>query len=361
MKTKSPTIATLGSHSALDVCAGAKAHGFPTLVVCQKGREKTYDHYYKTSGNVGCVDQTIVLSKFKEILSPEVQSQLKEVNSIFIPNRSFEVYLNDYEAIEKDFQVPMFGNKFLLRMEEREGALTQYDLLEKAGIRFPQQFKDPKKIDRLCIVKAQEKERTFERAFFFVSTPEEFEREYQRRLAEGKINPDSPVVIEEYMVGVQVNYIFFYSPLEKRLELLGTDTRRQTNISGLVNMPASEQMMLPKDFHVQFEEAGHIAVTTLESMLEQAFEIGEKFVRATQEVSAPGVIGPFSLQAMIVAGPPKKDIVVFDVSPRMPGSPGVAATPYTNYLFGKPMSVGERVALEVKNAVSANALSQVTT
>ena len=47
------TIATLGSHSALDVCRGAKNLGFKTLVVTEKGREKTYEKYYKTDGKLG--------------------------------------------------------------------------------------------------------------------------------------------------------------------------------------------------------------------------------------------------------------------------------------------------------------------
>ena len=31
----------LGSHSALEIASGAKQEGFETLVVCQKGRDKT--------------------------------------------------------------------------------------------------------------------------------------------------------------------------------------------------------------------------------------------------------------------------------------------------------------------------------
>ena len=42
---KTATIGALGSHSALDISKGAKEEGFKTLVVCQKGREKTYDKY----------------------------------------------------------------------------------------------------------------------------------------------------------------------------------------------------------------------------------------------------------------------------------------------------------------------------
>ena len=37
------TIGVLGGHSALDVCRGAHSHGFKTIVVAQKGREKTYE------------------------------------------------------------------------------------------------------------------------------------------------------------------------------------------------------------------------------------------------------------------------------------------------------------------------------
>ena len=49
---------------------------------------------------------------------------------------------------------------------------------------------------------------------------------------------DAWATIEEYVLGAHVNFNFFYSPLHRRLELLGTDTRRQTNISGLANVPA---------------------------------------------------------------------------------------------------------------------------
>ncbi|MFW6142162.1 MAG: DUF1246 domain-containing protein, partial [Candidatus Saliniplasma sp.] len=35
-------IGVVASHSALDVCDGAVDEGFPSLAVCEKGREKTY-------------------------------------------------------------------------------------------------------------------------------------------------------------------------------------------------------------------------------------------------------------------------------------------------------------------------------
>src|SRR5579872_2678549 len=262
-----PTIAILGSHSALDVCRGAKDEGFKTLVIVEKGRDKTYSQYFKTNGKVGCVDEVLYVDSFKDVLSPKVQKILKAKNCILVPHRSFEVYVNNYDAIENDFKVPMFGNKKLLRIEERNEKPNQYDLLEKAGIKYPKSYKDPKNIDTLVIVKAQEKQRKFERAFFLVSSYAEYQKESQRLIREGKITEDSlkNVVIEEFVLGAQVNFNFFYSPISNRLELVGTDTRRQTNLDGYLRLRADFQLAIKDKVDLKFEEAGHIAVTTLES------------------------------------------------------------------------------------------------
>lgn len=365
MNDKNITIATIGSHSALEVARGAKDEGFNNIIVCEKGREKTYAKYYKTDGDTGCVDDVILVDKFKDILKSEIQQQLIEKNAIFIPNRSFEVYINDYDAIENDFKVKMYGNKKLLKIEERGFHPNQYDLLNEAQIRYPKQFEKPEDINTLCIVKVLEKERGFERAFFFASSYENYKQESERLLSEEKITQEAldKAVIEEFVIGVQVNFNFFYSPISNRLELLGTDTRRQTNLDGILRLSAREQLELLKNNQVQikYEEASHTAVTVLESLLEQVFAMGERFVEASKKFANPGVIGPFALQSMIVAGPPKKDIVVFDVSPRFPGSPGITATPYSGYLFGKSVNVGRRIAMEIKDAQANGQLDKIIT
>lgn len=359
-----PTIAVIGSHSALDVCRGAKDEGLATIVIVEEGRDKTYANYFKTQNGIGCVDEVIYVEKFKDVVSPKFQKILKSKNAIFIPHRSFEVYVNDYDAIENKFMVPIFGNKFLLRAEERTEGKNQYDILEKAGIRYPKIFKEPKDIDRLVLVKVPEKERGFERAFFIASSPADYKSTSESLIKEGKISKADLVLatIEEFILGVQVNFNFFYSPISGRLELVGTDTRRQTNIEGFLKLSASQQLTIKnQQSKIKYEEAGHIAVTTLESMLEPAFEAGEKFVQAAKVMFPPGVLGPFSLQSQITPGPPKKEIVVFDVSPRMPGSPGIFATPYTTYLYGETLSMGRRVAREIKQAINQNKLHLITT
>ena len=57
----------------------------------------------------------------------------------------------------------------------------------------------------------------------------------------------------------------------------------------------------------------------------------------------------------------KEDIVIFDVSMRIPGSPGIIFTPYTSYLYRKSISYGERIAMEIKKATKDNKLEMICT
>src|SRR3989338_3335719 len=164
------TIGTLGGHSALDICNGAKMHGFRTVVVCEKGREKTYAKYYKARDNEqGIVDEIILVDKFRDITKKDVQDKLRKLNTIFIHNRYFWVYCS-FKDIESKFDVPIFGTRGMVRLEERDVPKNQYFILEKAGIRIPKIFKNTKDIDRPVIVKVSEAKRGYERAFFFADS-----------------------------------------------------------------------------------------------------------------------------------------------------------------------------------------------
>jgi 5-formaminoimidazole-4-carboxamide-1-(beta)-D-ribofuranosyl 5'-monophosphate synthetase len=255
--------------------------------------------------------------------------------------------------------VPFFGNRHLLRAEERDEAANQYALLERAGVRYPRQFAKPEDIDRLVIVKAPHAKVSFERAFFLASSPADYRQAADRLIRNGILSEAglAGAVIEEYALGPSVNLNFFYSPVLRELELMGTDTRRQTNLEGFRNVPPSA-LEAVRDVPMRLEEAGHIAATLTESTLEQAFEMGERFVAAAREASAPGVIGPFALQCVIVAGPPK-EFVCYDVSLRIPGSPGTRFTPYSAYRWGRDVSVGERIAMELVMARDTDRLADV--
>ncbi len=363
------TLCSIGSHSALEVASGARAQGLRNLVVTAKGRERTYTRYFaaRESPRRGCVDAVMELETFPQILQPDVQRRLLDQNVIFVANRSFEVYLRqeyDYDEIERRMLVPFFGNRHLLRAEDRSvdsESPDQYELMKLAGIRHPRQFASPEEIDRLVMVKAPHARVAFERAFFLASTPREYKAVSDGLIREGVLTAEglAGALIEEYALGPSVNLNFFYSPVLAELELSGTDTRRQTNLEGFRNVPPAAMDAL-RGVTMRLEEAGHIATTIVESLLEQAFEMGERFVAAAREVRAPGVIGPFALQCIVVAGPPK-ELVCYDVSLRIPGSPGTRYTPYSAYRWGRDVSVGERIAMEIILARDTDRLEDVLT
>ncbi len=363
--TRALTVCSIGSHSALDVCLGAKKEGLRTLVIAAKGRERTYGLHYRARPDGGCVDEVIVLDHFADILKEEIQRELLGRNAIFVPNRSFEVYLHQrhtYDEIERGMRAPFFGSRWLLRAEERDQPDNQYTLLENAGIRTPRRRGGPDDIDGLTIVKAPHAKVSFERAFFLASSPQQYHQRATELLERGVVTAEglAGAVFEEFVVGPTINLNFFWSPMLGELELMGTDTRRQTNIDGVRSLLAREQLALGDDLAPSMEEAGHIASTVTESMLEQAFELGDRFVRSAYGARPPGIIGPFALQCVIAAGPPKS-FVVYDVSLRIPGSPGTKYTPYSAYRWGREMSVGERIAKEIAMARDAGRLADVCT
>jgi len=387
------TVGVLGGHSALDVSHGAKQFGFNTVCVAKKGREKTFTEYYRTRNTqytmnneqqnpesafarreLGCIDEVIVRDSFANVLDEDVQQKLKEMNTIFVHNRYFWVYFDDFSKVENDFHVPIFGSRTLLKIEERDQLYNQYHLLQDAGIRIPKIYKglgassQKLGIGRPVLVKAAEAQRGFERAFFIVSSDEEYESVGSQMESEGKIASNwREATVEEFVVGAPVNFNYFYSPLTGELELMGTDTRRQTNLDGFLRMTASQQEQAMKEVPLKMIETGHIACTVKESILEKAFEMGEKFVAQCKKLpkeldpSGKGMIGPFALQGAVVAEEGREDIVIFDVSFRIPGSPGVRATPYSGYLHGEAMSVGERIGLEIESAVEQGRLEEIVT
>jgi 5-formaminoimidazole-4-carboxamide-1-(beta)-D-ribofuranosyl 5'-monophosphate synthetase len=345
-------IGMIASHSALDLSDGATDEGFQTLAVCQKGREKTYSRYKRI------ISKSLVLDSFSDVLRADVQKKLRDWNVLFVPNRSLTAYVN-VERVEKEIFVPFFGNRSMLKTDERK---YQYELFQDAGILHPKKIESYKLIDKLCMVKAVEPVKKIERAFFTCASPEEFLKKWKSifgnsiTLLEEQMNTDE-IWIEEFALGAQFNFNYFYSPISEELEFLGIDRRIQTNLDGILKLPAQEQ--LNRVFDVRYIEIGHESATIRESMLEEVYAIGEKFVAASKRKYPPGIIGPFALQGAVTA--PDQRIVIYDLSPRMPGSPVLYSSPYSKYFFGHNVTSGHRVAMEVRRALEENKLEKIVT
>ncbi len=365
-------IATIASHSALDVCDGAAEEGFHTVAVCEKGREAPYARYFRAVRDHGgaltrgMVDEVIVLAKFKDVLSAKMQERLRRDNVVFVPNRSFTSYC-DLDGIEDDFRVPLFGSRNLLRTEEREEERSYYWLLEKARLPAPEKIEDPKDIDGLVIVKLHHKVKKLERGFFTAASPREYREKSAALIKQGVISKEDLALarMERYIIGPIFNFDFFYSPIEEageKLELLGIDWRFETSLDGHVRLPAVQQLTLNEEQMLpEYIVVGHNSATLRESSLREVFENAEKYVKATQEYYPPGIIGPFTLQTAV-----DKELRfwIYDVAPRIGGGTNVHVSvghPYGNSLWRKPMSTGRRIAMEIRRALDRGRLADLVT
>ncbi|MBU2565082.1 MAG: formate--phosphoribosylaminoimidazolecarboxamide ligase family protein [Candidatus Thermoplasmatota archaeon] len=361
-------IGVIGSHSALDVCDGAVEEDFRTFVVCQKGREKTYTDYFKSereNGKLirGMVDEVLLLDKFKEIMSKENQEKLAENNVLFVPNRSFTSYV-DMGEIENNFRIPLVGSRNLLRSEEREEEKSYYWLLEKARLPYPEKIDNPKDINELCIVKLKHAVKKLERGFFTASSFKEYKEKTESLLKQNVITKQDleKARIERYIIGPVFNLDMFYSPIDKKIELLGVDWRFETSLDGHVRLPAAQQISLnEKQITPEYTVCGHNSATLRESLLEKAFVLGEKYVKATQEYYPPGIIGAFCLQTCV-----DKDLnfYIYDIAPRVGGGTNVHMSvghAYGNSLWRKPMSTGRRTVFEVRRAIEKGKVDEIVT
>ena len=369
---RTPTVGTVGSHSAIDIADGAATEGFPSLVLAASGRDATYAQYFRTvrdhvgGRRRGCVDDVWTFPRFSDIVAPSVQERLRHHGVLLVPNRALSSYV-PLDAIENEFRVPIVGSRALLRIEERTERENYYTLLAAAGIPIPRQFRSPDEVDRLAMVKLPHATRRLERGFFTVANPEEY-RSKSARLLERKTIAEADLAaarIEEYILGPVFNFNFFFSPLVPRaigLELLGVDERRESNLDGLVRLPADQQLELSASARIpEYTVVGHGTLTVRESILEEVFRLGEKFVDAARARYPPGILGPFCLQTCI-----DKDgrLTVFDVAVRIGGGTNIHLAlghPYGNALWRMPMSSGRRIALEIRHALDSGRLQEIVT
>lgn len=369
---KAARIGVVASHSSLDTCDGAVSEGFRTLAVCQKGREKTFERYFRAQraadGRIvrGVVDDTLVLERYDMILESKNQEHLMRTDTLWVPNRSFTSYCS-IDAIENDFKVPMVGSRNLLRSEERGGPRDYYWILERAGLPHPKKVEKPEDIDDLTMIKVHHHVKKLERGFFTAKDYEQYRQKSEELIKQGVLDEDfeQHARMEQYIIGPVFNLDFFYNPLEdkgEKIELLGVDWRFESSLDGYVRLTAEQQIGLEKDGIIpEYTVCGHNSATLRESLLDKAFGLAEKYVKATQEYYSPGIIGPFCLQTCVDKD---LDFYIYDVAPRIGGGTNVHMSvghPYGNTLWRQDMSTGRRLAKMVREAIAQDRLDEVVT
>ncbi len=328
------SIATLGSHTALQILKGAKDEGFRTIAVCEKGATRPYKSY-------GVADEIIEVENFKDFFA--IEKQLIEKNAIIIPHGSFVSYIGPQKV--KEVKALHFGNKRILewesdRTKEREWLLA-------AGVRMPAIFQKPEDIDRPVIVKFHGAKGGL--GYFIAKNPKEF---YERI----KHYPQKDYVIQEYIVGVPIYCHYFYSSLTGELEVMSFDKRYESNADSIGRIAARDQ--LDTAIQTSYTITGNIPIVVRESLLPDIFRMGESVVKEAQKICPPGLFGPFCLEMIV-----DKDLKfwVFEISARIVAGTNLYmdGSPYTKLRYKEPMSTGRRIAREIKLAIEQGKLDKV--
>ncbi len=335
------SIATLGSHSALQILHGARLEGFRTALIVDSGRRRLYERF-------NLVDEFLEVERFSDIGEKEA-AEMRRLNGILIPHGSLVEYLG-YEKLS-GLRVPIFGSREIVRWE-RDWRL-KLRLLEEAGIPTPRLYNSPKDVKGPAMVKLPGAKGG--RGYFLVSTSEEAEKGVEKAVEWGLIENPSQAIIQEYVIGVPMYFHYFYSPIYNRVELMGMDLRYESNVDGLRRIPLERFRVEPS-----FVVVGNIPVMARESLLRKVFDYGDAFVETVKRLIPPGIIGPFCLEAIVTD---ELEVKVFEFSGRIVAGTNLylMGSSYSQLLWDKPMSTGRRIALEIKLAAENGALDEVVT
>ena len=339
------SIATLGYHCSLQVLKGAKDEGFKTLLVCEKKREKLYKRF-------PFIDELIIVDNFKEVLDSKCQSILEQNNSVLIPHGTLIAQMSSDEI--ESIKTPIFGNKWILRWEsDRE---MKEKLMREANLPMPKPVTHPSQIEKLSIVKRQGA--AGGKGYFMAANEDDYNSKRNQLISEGIISKDETLYIQEYAAGVLAYLTFFYSPLKDELEFYGVDQRHESDIEGLGRIPADQQMKSNKV--PSFNVIGNSPLVLRESLLDEVYTMGENFVEAAKRIVAPGMNGPFCIEGVYDEN---AKFTSFEFSARIVAGSNIYmdGSPYYSLLFNETMSMGKRIAREIKVADNQKQLDKITT
>lgn len=334
---KTYTIATIASHSSLQILKGAKDEGFGTIAIAIEDKISFYQRFK-------FIDKVIGIDTYGEFY--DLENKLKKYNPIIIPHGSFVAYLG--KGGDEKLSLPYFGSKSILDVEgDRQ---KQHVWLKQAGLVMPKVFKSVGDVDCPVIVKLYGAKGGS--GYFIADSKKEISEKIKRKEFDKE-----KYFIQEYIVGVGVYLQYFYSIMHNRLELMGIDRRYETNIDGIGRIPYKLQKNL--DLDPTYTVIGNFPIVLRESLLPEVYKMGEKVVINSRKLLPPrGLWGPFCLEMIVT---PDQQFYCIEISCRIVAGTNlyINGSPYSDLFFGESMSTGRRIACEIKEAIEKDKLHLV--
>ena len=334
------TIATLCSHSSLQIFHGARKQGFKTLGLTVKDNTRYYDAF-----PLAKPDEIMKYKDFGE--QEERKDELLDRNTILIPHGSFVEYMGAVRF--EDFDVPSYGNRAVLQWESNRDSQRQW--ITSAGVPMPRLITDAREINEPVLVKYHGAKGG--RGFFIAKDYPDFKMQ---------IDNSQPYTIQEYCLGTRYYLHFFYDPLKEdgykckaggSLELLSIDRRDESNIDEMYKLGSIEDAKR-RGLYPSFVVTGNTPVVIRESLLPKAFEMGEAVVNRSYELFG-GMWGPFCLETVVTD---KLEFKVFEISTRIVAgtNPFISGSPYADLIY-PGLSTAGRLAVALKGAIADGKLN----
>jgi 5-formaminoimidazole-4-carboxamide-1-(beta)-D-ribofuranosyl 5'-monophosphate synthetase len=344
MATSKPTIATVCSHTSLQIFHGARQEGLRSIGICLKEPPKFYDAF-----PLAKPDEFFIIDSYKDLLDAQVAKKLKDKDAIIIPHGSFVEYMGAENF--KKLEIPVYGNKAVLDWESDR--VKERKWLERAGLKMPREIKDPKDIKGPVIVKYHGAKGG--RGFFIAKDYNEFKENVKLQ----------DYTIQEYISGTRFYFHFFYSPIKNSgyrlkkgsLELLSMDRRVESDIDEIFKLGSLSELRAA-GVTPSFTVTGNIPLVLRESLLPKVFDMGARTVEESFKLFG-GLWGPFCLEAIV-----DKDmnIHVFEISARIVAGTNVAVPDSPYSVFIQPdLTTGRRIAQEIKAAAKAKRMDEILT
>jgi 5-formaminoimidazole-4-carboxamide-1-(beta)-D-ribofuranosyl 5'-monophosphate synthetase len=331
---KTPAVATVCSHTSLQIFHGAKSQGLKTIGICVRGREKIYDAF-----PLSRPDEFVFVDSYSDIPASELVSR----SAILVPHGSLVEYLGRKIG---DFDAPILGNRLSLEWEGSREKMHSW--LTDSGLNTPRTYANPDDIDRPCIVKTDGA--SGGQGYEIVHSG----AEYRNKFGERKL------FVQEFLSGVRAYPHYFYSPISKSgysagegtIELLGVDRRIESNADEIARAAYAD-----KSAKMSFTVVGNEPMVLRESLLPKYLEMGKNVAESSSRLFG-GIPGPFCIETIITGS---MDIYAFEISARIVAGTNIAPlhSAYSPYISEAPLSMGMRIAMEIKSAVKKKALAKI--
>jgi 5-formaminoimidazole-4-carboxamide-1-(beta)-D-ribofuranosyl 5'-monophosphate synthetase len=326
-------VATICSHSSLQIFKGARDEGIRTIGICKRENRKLYESF-----PLARPDEFLLVDDYSDIPVAELVAR----NAIVVPHGSFVEYVGEkYD----DLEVPIYGNRQSIAWERSREKMFEW--MKKSGLRTPKVIK-PDDISGPALVKFPGAKGG--RGYLIVGSQEEF----RKRVGDRKC------MIQEFIIGVRAYPHYFFSPLSDigyatphgRLELLGVDKRVESSADEIAR--AYSAGLAPK---MSFTVIGNEPMVLRESLLTDYMSIGERVSEASFNLFG-GMIGPFCVETIITED---LEICAFEISARIVAGTNLytSGSPYSEYYYTEPMSTGRRIARELKYAAKKKRLKEI--